>query len=222
MFRKSLHTVGYAVLIVIAALALSQAGPLDPSAPPGPTMKTLDEIPPTWSLILPTAQRYAVVMNGEAVLDKETGLVWERTGDPILANDWWEAARLCAHRRRGNRGGWRLPSVAEATSLGIHGALETSSVFDFSCGGVNDSECIVPGRLYWTSTTALGFFSHDDGFAYVVDLNGGEGGLPKTEPDLYLLCVRGGYGTDRVPDIGLTSSTLEVHRWQQSNTWQRG
>lgn len=43
------------------------------------TMKTLDQIPPTWSHTMPAAQRFEVVFDGEAVLDKETGLVWEQS-----------------------------------------------------------------------------------------------------------------------------------------------
>ena len=38
MIRNSLHAVGFAFVLTIAAYALSQAGPLEPSAPPGPTI----------------------------------------------------------------------------------------------------------------------------------------------------------------------------------------
>ena len=51
-----------ATLLIMPLAAL--AGSLEPSAPPGPTMKTLDEIPPTWSQKLPAAQRFVLVLDG--------------------------------------------------------------------------------------------------------------------------------------------------------------
>ena len=38
----------------------------------------LDNVPPNWSKKLPGSERFIVVMDGEGVLDMETGLVWGR------------------------------------------------------------------------------------------------------------------------------------------------
>ena len=87
------RNVGLIVLafFVIAFLSTSQvnAGPKPPSSH-DPVMEklnlieeklnhiqnTLDNIPPNWSKKIPGPERFTVVMDGEAVLDKETGLVW--------------------------------------------------------------------------------------------------------------------------------------------------
>ena len=149
MFRKWLNAAAIAVLLTIVALALSQAGPLEPSAPPGPTMKTLDQIPPTWSLILPTAQRYVVVMNDAAVLDKETGLVWERA-PRMLVEDWPGSVNTCRTVTTGGRQGWRLPSMTELTSVGTGFLnLDQFSPFDFDC---SDERCVDRDAFYWTTS----------------------------------------------------------------------
>ena len=77
--------VSVAALGLLDGPASAQVDPkLNPPGPPGPTMKTLDQITPTWDQVLPAAQRFKLVMPtaanpaGEAVLDKETGLVWEQ------------------------------------------------------------------------------------------------------------------------------------------------
>jgi hypothetical protein len=54
--------------------------------------------------------------NGEAVLDRETGLVWERyVGENLLP--FAEAEAACNNRVVGNRQGWRLPTHPELRTL---------------------------------------------------------------------------------------------------------
>ena len=104
-----------------AALLLPKligAGDLEPTTPPGPTMKTLDEIPPTWSQILPASERFVLVMGGEAVLDKETGLTWAKDANLLNTTTNWQAAiNSCANLSLGGRKGWRLPTREELASL---------------------------------------------------------------------------------------------------------
>src|SRR5438477_12772588 len=73
---------------------------------------------PSWDQKLATATRFVVLTdwNSEAVLDRETGLVWEkspsRTGAP-----WVPARMACLNKILGERKGWRLPSIPELASL---------------------------------------------------------------------------------------------------------
>ena len=122
-----LHRFGWALtgaLTIIAVLALARAttaGPLDPPGPVGSTMRTLDQLLPSWGQTLSStggcnSQRFTCVLANEAVLDKETGLVWQRTPE-IDAVGWYLASDSCPQYGLGAREGWRLPSRQELQSL---------------------------------------------------------------------------------------------------------
>jgi hypothetical protein len=193
MFRKWLNAVGIALLLTIVALAMSQAGPLEPSAPPGPTMKTLDEIPPTWSQILPDERRYVLALEGAGVLDKETGLVWERGPKFVLdpqGFSWASAFTYCVTKTTGSgpshRGGWRLPSIEERASLGFGGEVFLSdSPFDGDC---SDGSCLAD-VFYWTSTTS----QSDPNQAWTASGRGNLGTVQKANIHS-AWCVRGSVG----------------------------
>jgi len=132
-------------LTLIAVWAgVIQAGPLDPPGAPSPSMKSLDDLPPSWHRTLPssggcTSERFACVLGGEAVLDRETGLVWERTPQTSTV-DWDSAVRQCQQAYHGGRMGWRLPTAAELMTL-----ADTTSVVTglppghpFTLGAVDD------------------------------------------------------------------------------------
>ncbi len=99
--------------IPVAAIA----GNPQPTAAPGPTMKTLDEIPPSWHQRLPASERFELVMGDAAVLDKETGLVWARNANMFSAQSWNDAQTSCFRAHIGGRKGWRIPTVDELSSL---------------------------------------------------------------------------------------------------------
>src|SRR5574341_553937 len=95
---------GVLALFTIASIATEvSGGPLDPPGSPSSTLKTLEEIPGTWSRILTSSggdscatQRFDCVLDlDEAVLDNETGLVWER--NPSGTSTTWDDAQIdCA------------------------------------------------------------------------------------------------------------------------------
>jgi hypothetical protein len=68
--------------------------------------------------VLPDAQRFVILpaFNNEAILDKKTGLVWERSPQTTSAR-WIAARRTCIEKNVGGQKGWRLPSLEELTSL---------------------------------------------------------------------------------------------------------
>jgi hypothetical protein len=58
-------------------------------------------------------------MNGEGVLDNETGLIWETI--PTRAMTVWKnAAGICAKKTVGGKKDWRLPSLKELETLADH------------------------------------------------------------------------------------------------------
>ena len=77
---------------------------------------------PSWDQTLRAAKRFVLVMpidgfGPQAVLDHETGLVWQRTPHEPREFEWHVARRLCRTENTGGRQGWRLPSVEELSSL---------------------------------------------------------------------------------------------------------
>jgi hypothetical protein len=72
----------------------------------------------SWDRTLPVATRFIVLSNfgSQAVLDRETGLVWERTPDATRRN-LRQSASACHNKVVGGRKGWRLPTIEELASL---------------------------------------------------------------------------------------------------------
>lgn len=74
---------------------------------------------PSWDQKLPASTRFVVLTdwNSEAVLDRETGLVWERAPGLTHPANWSFARFDCSNRTTGGRRAWRLPLVHELASL---------------------------------------------------------------------------------------------------------
>jgi hypothetical protein len=72
----------------------------------------------SWHQVLPASGRFMVLsaFGDEAVLDRETGLVWERAPSSSLLT-FHDANRRAQHLRTGGRMGWRMPRVEELFSL---------------------------------------------------------------------------------------------------------
>jgi hypothetical protein len=163
---------------------------------PNASMQTMAAAPP-WSQKLPDSERFElvlpviVVVDGKkeiiypAVLDKETGLVWERTGSSSTM-DWESAIDYCYQRPTGGRMGWRLPTIEELSSL-VDTSKEDPALPDGNpfLGNLSSE--------YWSSTTvtngtatsAWGVHFYD---GYVLRIGKISG--------LYVRAVRGAHGYD--------------------------
>lgn len=154
---------------------------------------------PHWGAVLEGEQRWLIVMGGVAVLDRETGLVWERNvdtrpaeagGPPPLA--WSDAFSHCATRRVGDRWGWRLPEAYELGSLlapalspvvpdrALH--LPAGHPFVFAPGSARFT--------FWSATSNV--WTSDRYEAGTLNLETGELGSSTPASTFDVLCVRGG------------------------------
>ena len=80
--------------------------------------KLIADIIQNWQKAHPAAQRFVTLstFNDDAVLDKETGLVWEKSPESTTVT-WNEARTTCVNRTVGGQKDWRLPAPAEMRSL---------------------------------------------------------------------------------------------------------
>jgi len=74
---------------------------------------------PAWDHVIGGSSRFIVLPDFayDAVLDQETGLVWELA--PSMTQVTWlpTAAHQCLNRTTGGRKGWRVPSIFELATL---------------------------------------------------------------------------------------------------------
>ena len=118
--------------------------------------------------------------NNEAVLDRETGLVWEQSPSTLTQN-WNFQSQQCITSRTGGKTGWRLPTIQDLMSL-----------FDVTSNSLPAGHPFSNVQLatqYWSATS----FASDGTFAYAVVFNGGlVSGPNKLLNSLPHWCVRGG------------------------------
>ena len=183
MKRVFIMTIALMFLLCIPLLCFAAGKPQPPSSGAF--------IPPAWSQKLPAAERFVLVMGGEAVLDKETGLVWEKSPDNAYRT-WIAAINQCYSKQVGGRLGWRLPTVEELASLvdltQSNPALPSGHPFDTDC----TSGGCVQSYIYWSATTLAGApgvwgVNVDSGYVGYYD---------KTGSGVFVWCVRGGQGYD--------------------------
>lgn len=186
MKKTWLYILGFMVMGMIAL----GVGPARAATAPGPYYAT-----PSWDQKLQcdttsTCPRFIVLSNwdSEAVLDRETGLVWEQSPG-ITVHDWYSAQYVCMNKTVGGRKGLRLPTVQELSSLidpSVPGTPKLPSGHPFS----NVQFSNVTSSLYWSATTYTDLAT----FAWVVTVYYGDVYNFFKDYKLYVWCVRGGQG----------------------------
>jgi len=149
---------------------------------------------PSWDQTLSSNVRFTVLtnMSGQAVLDKETGLVWEKSPSSHL-DSWENAQNYCNLLTTGNRMGWRLPTLQELESL-----VDPSQASPALPVGHPFSNVDTAGTTYWSATTGADPTTTPPppGWAWALGfISGGVAPLDKTSLQLHW-CVRGGKGVD--------------------------
>jgi Protein of unknown function (DUF1566) len=169
----------YSVLIALGVLALFASVASAAAAKPAF---------PSWSQQINTTKRFTVLaaFGGAAVLDTETGLVWEQS--PSTGIFIWSIARIhCNQLTTGGRFGWRLPTIQELASL-----------MDPNNPGGNPD--LPPGHpfsnvqssVYWSATTV----ADNTSVAWDVSFGSGNVSGDLKGVSLFVWCVRGGQGVD--------------------------
>lgn len=146
----------------------------------------------SWDNQIPNAHlRFKVLSEfaNQAVLDKETQLVWERSpGSPAIIPDTWIGSRIsCANKSVGGRKGWRMPSMPELASLIDPTALNPALPAGHPFSGVESAH-------YWSATTNA---ASPDFAWYVAFYTGGVADADKRNATIYTWCVRGGMNADQ-------------------------
>jgi len=177
----------------VIGMALGVSVPAQAASAPGPYYPT-----PSWDQTLPAATRFIVLtnMSNQAVLDRETGLVWERSPDvgppPFgLTRTWFDSQVICNIKTVGNRKGWRVPTVHELATL-----IDPTNPAGNPDLPVGHPFSNVQSTTYWSATTDAA----DPTRAWEVNFFfGNAAGGPESEPKTYenpVWCVRGGVGAD--------------------------
>src|ERR1700693_4937877 len=105
--------------LIVSGMVVFAASPAGAATAAGPYYAN-----PSWDQTLPSDTRFIVLSNmgSNAVLDRETGLVWEKSPTINTSGEgdgfsWAEARNHCIDSNLGNRKGWRVPTLQELASL---------------------------------------------------------------------------------------------------------
>jgi len=187
--RKTLTGLGLVAILGLGMTAVPGAAPDNGSSPLQRVLDVLNsfgDVSRSWSAALPASERFVVLaaFNNESVLDKNTGLVWERTPQHDTRS-WPSAQYECLNARTGGQMGWRMPSISELTSLmdpsRTNPALPADAPFD------------IGGQAFFWTATRRAFFTD---LAWGVNIRDGFVDDYEFSLNASTWCVRGGTNSD--------------------------
>jgi hypothetical protein len=129
-----------------------------------------------------------------AVLDNNTGLVWEQAPNGTPRN-WGQAISYCVNQKIGGTAGWRLPSVVELKSV-QDGSLTAAAPFVPAPPFTLSTSNTTPGVQsadYWSAATSAEFPTNAWSVSFI---NGNVNANVKSDFDNIAWCVRGGMHAD--------------------------
>jgi hypothetical protein len=128
---------------------------------------------------------------GEAVLDRTTQLIWERSPNSIEVT-WSTAQTRCGLKTVGGQAGWRLPSFIELMTIIEPSPHQPSSLPALPAGHPFKD---VKAVAYWTNDA----LSSEPEQAYAVDLLHADVAPRQKSQPHPLWCVRGGISNPSQP-----------------------
>jgi len=145
---------------------------------------------PSWDQKLVYFQRFICLTdwNNEAVLDRETGLVWQRAPNSVSVGPtvYLEAAGQCWDSGTGGRTGWRLPTPEELMSL----VDRTQSNPALPAG--HPFQNVLMNPVYWSASVDVPLTVSKPGSGLPVKIEEGRVASASTDTVLGVWCVRGG------------------------------
>jgi len=154
---------------------------------------------PSLDQTLPTATRFVVLSNyvdaafpsgGAAVLDRETGLVWERAPSRTKFS-WYEALQHCNETTTGGRLGWKLPTIQEMNSIND----PSVATIPFLPGG-HPFSLGAQTLVFWSATSSASTFGFAQQGNFVIAIFPRVVLEDKTDVNGSAWCVRGGQSVD--------------------------
>lgn len=128
------------------------------------------------------SSRFTLLLNGAAVKDNSTGLIWEQ--EPDREHDvWGSSVARCATKEVGGKKGWRAPSVDELKTL-IDGSQHDPAL------PAGHPFSNIKSEIYWTATP----HPTDDMVAWQISFFSGEPVTDQKSGTRRLWCLLGSSG----------------------------